>query len=175
MQAVLRQLPGRNIAAGRAARRGLADEPLEHRSELALRIGNLLVAMKEVDKRLIVMGPELGAQAGVRREHRNQSLGRITRLLGNGRQQVEVASHLPLMPGNQDCLDVREVLVEGRAANTGFLRNLGHRHPAQAMLAQDCGCAVQGRLAHRMTVGVDRIGPEPGHIREYTCEGDSVS
>jgi len=75
----------------------------------------------------------------------------------------EVLGDLAFVPGKQDRLHVREVLVQRRSADAGVLGDLGHRHRGQPVLGHQGRGGVQGGVAHRAAVRLDRLVPQPRH------------
>src|SRR5216684_3463297 len=74
-----------------------------------------------------------------------------------------MGTDMALVPGNQDCFDVGEVLVQGRTSDAGFLGYLRHRHRQQAMLRHQCRGRVQDRVAHFPPVRRNRLSPQLRH------------
>jgi hypothetical protein len=75
----------------------------------------------------------------------------------------EVGGDLAFVPGDQDRLDVWEVLVQRRPADAGGLGDLRHRHRQQPVLADQRRGGVQDRLAHLVAVRLDGVVPQPRH------------
>jgi hypothetical protein len=76
---------------------------------------------------------------------------------------LEVSGDLALVPGDEDRLDVREVLVQGGAADPGLRGYPGHRHRGQPVLVNQRRRGVEGRVMHRAAVLLDRVGPQLRH------------
>ena len=77
----------------------------------------------------------------------------------------EVAGDLTFVPGDQDRFDVGEVLVQRRASDAGLLGDLRHRHRPQPVLGHQRRRGVEGRVAHRAAVRLDRLVPQLRHDR----------
>ena len=92
---------------------------------------------------------------------------------------LEVIGDLALVPGGEDRVDVGEVLVERRAADSGPLCDLGHRDTGQAAYGDQTGCRVEDRFPHRVAVGRDGVVPQLRHswilARRSAYHGDTVS
>ena len=90
---------------------------------------------------------------------------RLTGAVSDLGEVLEVTGDLTSVPGAEDRLDVREVLVERRATDTGLLGDLLHRHGSQPALGDErCG-HVDDRVAHLPAVLLDRVVPEHRHRR----------
>src|SRR5207247_10258902 len=89
----------------------------------------------------------------VRLQHGLETSG----LVPDACQLLEMVSHLPLVPGDQDRLDVGEVLVERRPPEPGPLRDLRHVHPGQPALGHQCGRRVECCLSYGVAVRRDAV------------------
>ena len=76
---------------------------------------------------------------------------------------LEVGHDLTFVPGGQDRFDVREVLVQRRASDAGFLGDLRHRHRADPALGNEAGSGLDDRLADGAAVLLDRRVPQLRH------------
>ena len=76
---------------------------------------------------------------------------------------AQVAGDVPVVPGDQDRLDVREVLVQRGPADPGRGGDLQHRHRRQSVLADQRRGGVQGGVVDRAPVLLDRLGPQLRH------------
>jgi hypothetical protein len=75
----------------------------------------------------------------------------------------EVPTDLTFMPGSQDRLDIGKVLVKRGSADTGLLSYLRHRDGSESLLGYERDGGVLDRLAHLLSVGLDRFGPQLRH------------
>jgi hypothetical protein len=75
----------------------------------------------------------------------------------------EVFGDMPFMPGDQDRLNAREVLVECGAADAGLLGDLRHGHRAQPVLGDKRRGGLKDGIAYLATVRLDRLVPELGN------------
>src|SRR5918999_2026590 len=71
--------------------------------------------------------------------------------------------NLGLVPRPKDGLDVGEVLVEGGSPDASLLRYLRHRDGSESLLGYERDGGVLDRLAHLLSVGLDRFGPQLRH------------
>jgi hypothetical protein len=76
---------------------------------------------------------------------------------------AQVPGDVPLVPGDQDRLDVGEVLVEGGPADAALLGDLGHGHAGQPVLGDQRRGGIEGCVADRVAVRFDRLAPDPRH------------
>ena len=70
---------------------------------------------------------------------------------------------LTFVPGEEDRIDVGEVLVQRCAADTRVRCDLGHRHRTQATLGDQRRRRVQRRVAYVLAVRFHGFVPQPGH------------
>ena len=101
-------------------------------------------------------------------EHSFESSASIAGLVADFGELFEVAGDLTFVPGGQDRFDIREVLVQRRTSDAGFLGNLRHRHRPQPLRGHQCRGGVQGRVAHRAAMRLDRLVPQLRHHTQYT-------
>lgn len=73
---------------------------------------------------------------------------------------IEVLSNMPLVPGNEDGLNAREIPVERGAANTCCLGDLGHGHRPQPMLGNQCRGRIEDGVMHLAAMRLDGLVPE---------------
>ena len=97
---------------------------------------------------------------GPRGENVISGLERVSR---PGRRVYLGREDVPRVMGDQDRLDVREVLVEGRSTDAGPGGDLGHRHPAQPALGDHGHGGVEDRVTHGRAVGLDGGVPQFRH------------
>jgi hypothetical protein len=96
-------------------------------------------------------------------QHRFESLASFASLLPECGEMFEVAGDVTFVPGDQDRLDVWEVLVQRRTPDAGLLGDLRHRHRAQPALGHQRPSSLQDRLAHLAAVRLDRLVPQLRH------------
>jgi hypothetical protein len=96
-------------------------------------------------------------------QHGREPQARIFLPLAGAGELVEVVGDLPLLPGEQDRLDIREVLVEGRAADAGVLGDLRHGDRGRPVRLDEFRGHRQDRLVHRLPVALDGLVPQPRH------------
>ncbi len=115
--------------------------------------------------------PELGAvvPAGlvdderVGFEHGGEPLAGSADPVADAGEVLQVGVDLALVPGDQDRLDVREVLVQRGAPDAGCLGDLRHRDCARPVLAHQRHRGVQNRFPHLAAVRRDRLAPQLRH------------
>jgi hypothetical protein len=100
---------------------------------------------------------------GVGGEHRLELLGRVAAPVAERPQLLEVRGDVPLVPRDEDRLDVREILVERRPPDAGPLRDLRHGHREWAALGGETPSRVQDGVADGAPVLVDRLAPQLRH------------
>src|SRR5262245_33499878 len=111
MKAVARELLWRDVVAKRTGLRSLGDEIAEELRELVVRAGNVFPTMEERCE----LGPmALMGDQRERLEHCLEPLDGVAGSIANRCQLLQVARHLSLVPRDQDCLDIREILVKRR-------------------------------------------------------------
>ncbi len=133
METELRQLVGRDIAAKSTCVRELRQQSTNEVEEPALRVGDMRIAMQQRNK----LGGVLPAPVDTQRidpKHRLEPGAGITGPAAQRRELLEMPGNVPVVPRDQDRLDVREVLVQRRPTDPGGLRDLGHRDPGQPVL-----------------------------------------
>jgi hypothetical protein len=165
VQAVGGQLVGRDVAAGRAVPGGLADQRGDERVQVRVSLGDVLAGVQQ--RGPVAAVAALADLGRVGPQDRFQPGGRLRRL-ADVRQATEVRGDVPLVPGEQDRLDVREVLVERGAADAALPGDLGHGHAGQPVLGDQHGGGVEGRVADRVAVRLDRLAPDPRHATDRT-------
>lgn len=100
----------------------------------------------------------MGEGAQYRLEAFDGALGLVPDLCQIG----QVVGDLPVVPGEQDRLDIREVLVQRGPSDAGLLGDLRHRDRAHSALGGQSRGGVQNRVAHGAAVRLDRLVP---HLR----------
>ena len=86
-------------------------------------------------------------------------------------QLLQMGLDLTLMPGHQNCLDIREVLVQGGPADSSSLGDPGHRYACHAMLAHQTGRGVQNGSPDGIPMSFDGLIPELWHHRIIQHDG----
>ncbi len=163
MEAVARELVGRHVVPEVAGSCPFGHELSDHAMEPMLRSNNTLVPVKELDERRVVIPVRVMGEVRVRLEHGPQSLTGVAGLFPNFGEVLEMAGYLTFVPGKQDRIDIREVLVQGRTADTGLLGDVRHRHRPEAVLGNKLRCRVQDRVAHIAAMRLDRLAPQLRH------------
>jgi hypothetical protein len=129
---------------------------------MPLGAGNVLASVEDGGQPVVAM---LMRNQRIRLEHCFEPADGITRLISHTDELFEMPSYLPLVPGDQDRLDVRKVLIQRGPSDAGRLGDLGHRYRDQPVLLDESGGRVEGRLADGATMRIDRLGPQPWHPR----------
>ena len=93
----------------------------------------------------------------VRHQHSRDPRDRIASLVSKTGEMFQMAADLPLVPGDQNRFDIREIFVQRRAATSRLFGDLRHRHGRQPMLGYQRRSGVDGRIAHRAAVHLDRV------------------
>ena len=83
-------------------------------------------------------------------------------------QVCQVGGDLALVQGDEDRVQVREVLVQRCAADAALLGDLRHGHAGQAVLGDQGSGGIQGGLAYGVAVRCDGFGPDSRHLARIT-------
>src|SRR5215207_5546118 len=169
VEAVARKLLGRDIVPDVARIRGLGQQVSDDVREVLLRSVGVLTSMQE-RREFARVALVLDECVGL--EHGFEPLTRVARLIPDSGEMFEVAADVTFVPGEQDRFDVREILVERRTPDAGFLGNPRHRHRQQPVLGHQRSSGVQNRVAHRRTVRLYRLVPQSRH-RSSIHDGDT--
>jgi hypothetical protein len=94
-------------------------------------------------------------------ENSFKTRGRLARLVAKLGQVFQVSGDMLFVPGDQDWLDTREVLVERGSPDTRLVGYLGHRHRAQPVPSDKGRGGLQDRIAYFPSVRRDGLVPEP--------------
>src|SRR5213594_3738179 len=78
----------------------------------------------------------------IRLEDRLESLAGVARSVADRGELSEVAGDTAFVPGQQDGLDVREVVVQRRPADAGLLGDLRHRDRQQPPFGHQRGRGI---------------------------------
>jgi hypothetical protein len=162
VQAVAREFVRGDVVPDVPGRRGLGDQAGDEGVQLLLGLVDVLAAVQQFGDAGAVRSPGAVVQR-VRLERGAQSLPGGACGVGGLGELGEVLADLALVPGDQDRLDVGEVLVQRGPADAGPLGDLGHRHRGQPVLGYQRGHGVQDRVLDRRAVRSDRLGPQSRH------------
>ena len=98
-------------------------------------------------------------------QDRLEPLGRRRRRADRG-ELLQVLGDLPFVPGSQDRLDVREVLVQGGPADAAPpWRSADIVRPVSPRSLTSAAVASRDGVANRVAVRGDRLAPDPRHPR----------
>jgi hypothetical protein len=160
VKAIGSQLGGGHIAADVSVRDRSCDQPFEEAREVCTRMADVFA--------MVERGGELGTVVFVLDQrvvlhHRSQTIQRWTPRVRDRRKLRDVRAHVALVPGRQDRLDAREVLVQGRPPDPSSFGDLRHGHRIHAELGgQRCG-GVEDGLADLASMRLDRLAPHLRH------------
>ena len=160
VEAVACKLLSRDIIPDVARIRGLPQQVSDDVREMLLRSVGVLTSIQE---RREFAGVALVLDERVGLEHGFESLTRIPRLVPDLGEMFEVDADVTFVPGEQDSFDVREILVERRTPDAAPFGNLRHRHRQQPVIGHQRPSGVQNRVAHRRSVRLYRLVPQPRH------------
>jgi hypothetical protein len=150
MQAVVRKLVRRDVTSDLAGLRSLGQQVTDHLDEMLTGSGEVLIAMQERRQFAVLMRAGLVGDEGVRLQHRFESFAGAVGLVADLGELFEVAGDLTFVPGEQDRLDVLEVLVQRRRpmpASSAICDIVTDRSPCSATSA-----AVVRRTASRTSL-----------------------
>lgn len=160
VEAIGRKLAGRDIIPEAASLCALGEQVSDEIAELLLRPGDVLTSMqarREFGAVVLVGNERVGLK------HSFEPLASIASLVADCYKIFKVAADLTFVPGHENRFDVWEVLVKRRTTYAGLLGNLRHRHRQQPVFGHQRCSGVQGRLAHRAAMRVDRFVPKLWH------------
>ena len=163
VQAVAREFAGSDVVPYVAGLYTVGQQVLDHAVKSLLCLVDLAVTVQERRHIAVMVLPGHAGDEGERPQHRLQTRSGTVGPVPDCGQVVEVVGDLLLVPGEEDRLDVRKVLVQRRAPDPGVLRDPRHRHRRQPVLGHQCRGGPQDRLAYSGAVRVDRLAPELGH------------
>lgn len=119
--------------------------------------------------RAVILMGDVVADPCIRFEHSAQPfVGRGSSAAAQHGEMVEMPGDLLRVPGDEDRLDIREVLVEGRSADPTVLGDLRHGHRSQPVLGDQGDGVLQDGVAHLVAVRLDRLRPQLRHVTQYT-------
>src|SRR5215217_3833703 len=125
-----------------------------------LRPSDVLASMQE-RRKLAGVTPVLDER--VCPEHRFEPPKGIVSLVSDLGESFEMSTDVTFVPGDEDRLDVREVLVERRTPDARLLGDLRHLHRQQPVLGYQRPGGVQYRVAHLPAVRLYRLVPKLRH------------
>ena len=125
VEAVTREFIGRNVIADSAGPCAFDEQGSEEFGQLLLCSVDMLASMQKCRK---VVSVVLVDDQGVCVQHSFEALARVAGLIADFGEMLEVVADVTFVPRGQDRFDVREVLVQRRTSDTGFLGDLRHRH-----------------------------------------------
>jgi len=121
MEAVGREFGRRHVTAEHPCRCGFGQQLRDQRGELLVRVANVLAAVNQGGEIGIVM---FVTDLRVCLENGATPRPGIAWLVLHSAQMLEVMRDLLIVPCKQDRFDILEVLVQGRAADAGLVRDL---------------------------------------------------
>jgi hypothetical protein len=163
--AVAGELAVRKIVPDVTIRGRFGEEVTNQPLHPMLCVFHLLVSVEEAPERRSMPPTRVACDQGEGSQHRFEPIPGTTGLLSDLLELFEVARDLILVPGEQDGLDIWEVLVERGSPDAGRLGDLGHRDREEAALVDKRRRGVQDRAAHLSSVRLDCVGPELRHGR----------
>jgi hypothetical protein len=122
--------------------------------------GNVLTSMDQRGELRAVLVPLKGDQR-VGLEDGFKSRSRFARFVAKLGQVFQMLGDMLFVPGDQDRLDTREVLVERGSPDTRLVGDLGHGHRAQPVPSDKGRGGLQDRIAYFPSVRRDGLVPEP--------------
>ena len=168
VETVARKLVGGDIVPDLASPGRFCQQFPDHVAEFLVRLGDPLVLMKKRGDvgavvLVVMVLAALSVNVCVGFEHRFEPLTSVTSLVPDVGEILEMASDLTVVPGQQDRLDIREVLVQRRASDPGLRGDPRHRYREQPVLGHQRRRRVQDRVAHLATVRLDCRVPQLRH------------
>src|SRR5690606_18037282 len=142
--------------------------------QLPLSSYGLITAVQECRKRVVAVPARLPIHQRVRLQRRFEPGHDVAGLIAYLEEVCEIAGDLPLVPGGQDRIYIREVLVHSRAPDASPLRDLRHRHGSKSVLGHEGSRAVEDRVAPLTTVRLDRLVPGGEQLAELGSGGTWV-
>jgi len=144
---VIPKLPGPS-----ALQKQVPDEPLQ----LFPCSGHVLTPMQQRGYRRCVM---LVRNERVGLENRLEPLACTTRLISDRGELLDVAVNLTTMPGDEDPLDVGEVLVKRRPTNPSLFGDPGHGHRRQPVRCDNFCRRADDGVGDGAPVPLNRLVP----------------
>src|SRR5262249_5515723 len=97
-------------------------------------------------------------------------------MLAEGPELLEVVRELTLVPGDEDGLDVGEILVERGTTDSGAFGDARHGECEWTLLGDEVGGRGEDGVVHLLAVRVDRGCPDPWHcaFRRSDCRSRHI-
>lgn len=163
MKAVACELVSGDVIPDVAALCSPVEEVSEHAVELLLRLGDLAVPMQEGGELTVGMPVTFVADERIGRENGFETVAGPATSVSDFDEVFDVFRDLSLVPGEEDCFDVRKVLIERRTSDAGRLGDLRHSHRQEPMLGHERHGRIQDCVADRRTVRLDCLAPQLRH------------
>ena len=160
VQAVTCQLVRRDIGPHLADLRGLDQQVPDEGAELAVRPGKVLTTMRQGGKFGDLV---LVVHDGIELKHGFEPPAGVTGLAPELRKLLKVSCDLPFVPGEQDRLDVWEVLVQRRPPDASLPGDPRHCHRQHPVLGREGRRGVEDGVTHLAAVSLDRLAPQLRH------------
>jgi hypothetical protein len=170
MQAEARQFGRSDVVPNGTRRRGRRQHVLEQAAQLLVRPSDLIAAVQQRGQLLGAVPAPVVADQRVGGEHRLEPPGRIGFPVPERGQILQMPGDMPLVPRDEDGLDVGEVLVERRPTDAGPVRDLRHGHREDAAIGSQRPGGVQDGVADGPPVLLDRLAPQPWHCGRIRCD-----
>ena len=123
--------------------------------------GNAVAPVQQVGQLrtlVLLMGHE-----GVGRENGPKTVQGVVEVVPHLGEVGQVVGGLALVPGNDDGVDVGEVLVERCPSDTGGVGDARHGHRGQPVIADQAPHGVEDGVTYLSAVTLDRLVPELRH------------
>src|SRR5918999_4144918 len=134
MQAIARELISSNVISDVTYLGRLYKEVTNHSVEELLCPSDVFVAMQQRRQVRVAVPAELISDEGITLEHGRKSFARAAGAVTRPGKDSDMSCDLTFVPREEDRFDIREVFVESRPPDAGFLRDLRHRHRQKPML-----------------------------------------
>jgi hypothetical protein len=159
VQAVVGELLRRDIVPDIACLRSLGQKTAEKIEEPVTRVRDVLASMEERADPGVARPGRLADDRRVGLEDGLQSLLGVDRPVADLGKTIEMFCDLTLVPGEQDRIDLRKVLVEGRPPDTRLRSDPRHRHGTEPVLGNQGRRRVHDRVSHVAAVSLNRLVP----------------
>jgi len=164
VNAVVGELTGGNVLSNEAGICSSGDHTRHQLKQPALQSANRWSAMKGDRQLIATMASALPADVCIGLQHSAHTFGRVAGPVPDCLKLSEVAQDLALVPGTQNLLNIRKVLIERRPADSRRLSDIGHGHPKQAAVEHQLAGSVQDRFAHFLAVRLQGLTPQLRHL-----------
>ena len=134
MEAVAGKFFGGHVVPDVARSCGLGQQIPDKVAEQSMRTSDVLTAVQEGRELRIAVPVGLVRDQRVTFQHRFEALANVACLIPDFAEILEVTPDLPFVPGEQDCSDIGEILVQRRTSDARLLGDLRHRHRPQPVL-----------------------------------------